>query len=577
MIESGEKRLHSLVFSPDGETIAGASLHVIFLWKSSTGEAKLNIKLYDVRRLIFSPDNKIIASVSGIFEICLWDTTTGEGLHKITTEGWIDQPLAFSPDAQRLVYRLDNEIRLWNVSTGEEKSYYTGYDLRTEHLLTEAVFLPDGQEFLIAKHERDRSCVMLIDMVTEEVRQIFEKYTQNKGTGAYFAVAGPVIALSLNGATVAWVSDDETIFLQDTMTNKIIHRLINPSLLVEKLIFSPDGQLLAAIHRESAVSIWRTTTGEQRFCFPGIYVDSIAFSPDGLLFALVNSQHRGVVELWDMDVYQAGMDGCSSETRLGTADKDSLIVSQNPKQDRTKSIKDITFSPDGRTIASTSGDNCVCIWDSTTEIEIRELRHQDPVHKIVYSADSKSIVSLSGSNTILIWHVSSNDRRRLAHQDLNIESIALSPDGQTLASVAFDSIQIWDMSTGQRTQYLKHAVNDLIPSAAMFFAKSRNHASAEFSPNSKMLAAKVGESICVWEVATGKEIQKLQDHSNLILPITPLAFSSDGRMLSALAGLSQRKREALATRQVLVWEVETGIKSSLPLHPGANYCNLAPS
>jgi WD40 repeat protein len=59
---------------------------MIYLWKSSTGEAKLNIKSYDVRCLTFSPDNKIIASVSGAFEICLWDTAMGEGLHKITAE-----------------------------------------------------------------------------------------------------------------------------------------------------------------------------------------------------------------------------------------------------------------------------------------------------------------------------------------------------------------------------------------------------------------------------------------------------------------------------------------------------------
>ncbi|KAL2861900.1 WD40-repeat-containing domain protein, partial [Aspergillus pseudodeflectus] len=410
---------------------------------------------------------------------------------------------------------------------------------------------------------------MLIDTVTEEVRKLFDKYTRTK-------VAEPVLALSPNGATIAWVSDDETICLQDAMTNKISHGLTNPDLFVEKLIFSPDGQLLAAIHRESAISIWRTTTGERRFCFSGRYMDSIAFSPNCRLFALVDSQHRGVVELWDMDVYQAGMDGCSSDTSLGTAEKHRLIVSQDQKQERTKAIKAIIFSTDGRTIASTSSDNCVCIWDSVTGSEIRELRHQDLVNKIFYSADSKSIVSLSGSNTILIWDMSSNGRRQLAHQGRNIESIALSPDGQTLASVALDSIQIWDLPTGQRRQYLQHHVEDLIPSAALFFARTGNLARAEFSPNSKMLAAAgLGVNIHVWEVATGKEIQRLQGDSNLIMPITPLAFSSDSKTLSALADLSERKRKALATRQALIWDVETGIKSWLPPHPGANYSNIA--
>jgi WD40 repeat protein len=285
--------------------------------------------------------------------------------------------LAFSPDAQSLVYGLDNEVRLFNISTGEEKSYYTGYDS-----LTEVIFLPDGQSFLIVKRERDGSCVMLIDTVTEEVRKLFNKYTRNK-------VAEPVLALSPSGATIAWVSDDETIFLQDAMTNKISHGLTNPNLSVEQLIFSPDGQLLAAIHRESAISIWRTTTGERRFCFSGRYMDSIAFSPNCRLFALVDSQHRGVVELWDMDVYQAGMDGCSSGTSLGTAEKHRLIASQDQKQDGAKAIKAITFSTDGRTIASTSSDNCVCIWDSARGSEIRELRHQDLVNKIFYSADRR--------------------------------------------------------------------------------------------------------------------------------------------------------------------------------------------
>ena len=250
----------------------------------------------------------------------------------------------------------------------------------------------------------------------------------------------------------------------------------------------------------------------------------IAYSPDGTRLAVASS-----IGIWLYDAQ--------------TGEELNLFAEQ---QD---SVRSVSFSPDGQTLASGSSgwDGTIRLWDVSTGDTIRTLTgHTGFVYSVSFSPDGQTLASGSSGwdGTIRLWDVSTGDtiRTLTGHTD-DVSSVSFSPDGQTLASGETlasggdldGTIRLWDVSTGDHLRTLTGHTLWVY--------------SVSFSPDGQTLASGSGDkTIRLWDVSTGDTIRTLTGHTGYVRSVS---FSPDGQTLAS-TGLDGT---------VLLWNAPTETES----------------
>ncbi|MFF1341500.1 trypsin-like peptidase domain-containing protein [Streptomyces sp. NPDC058290] len=225
--------------------------------------------------------------------------------------------------------------------------------------------------------------------------------------------------------------------------------------------------------------------------------------------------------------------------------KESLQIAaalpHNPRlPGHTAPVLSVTFSPDGRFLATGSSDNTVRLWDVATGTTRTKLAgHTAPVLSVAFSPDGRTLATGSSDNTVRLWDAATGTTRAtLAGHTVPVLSVAFSPDARTVATGSGDNtVRLWDAATGKLYATLAGHTDEVL--------------SVAFSPDGRTLATGSSDNtVRLWDVDTGTTRATLAGHT---APVLSVAFSPDGRTLAT----------GSSDNTVRLWGVDTGTTHTL--------------
>lgn len=478
-----------------------------------------------VETVAFSPDSKLFASgdLEGTAQI--WNRETGEVLHTLDVGANVHS-VAFDPTGERLALGCgDATIRIFRVSDGSELAVLEGH---TDGVLS-VEFSRDGKSLLSSGYD---NVARIWDLATNKNTEVLDRHNWWVWSADYSPDGTRIVTTGQDGKAIVWqkTADGDYEYLTEFAGHQ------GP---IYDGHFSPDGKQVATAGYDRRVLLWN----------PG--------------------------EVHPVDVrrrLEGDPDLPSPFIELGT---------------HSGPVRNVSFAPDGTTLASGGEDNVIHLWDLANHAAAKELRgHSSHVRDLAYSADGNWLVSAGRDEVIKLWQPRDYAEQIVLSDPLSNDAVLaahFSHDGKQLVMASRDrTASLWDVANGHLIKRFTEG-HEFLASTAVFFADGTRLATGAgdgtvlvwdlatgtqlfelnrtgytavvaVSPDDRwIVTGSDGNEAQVWDAATGELFGSLPGHKG---PITAARFSSDGKWLAT--GDDQRL--------ACLWQFDPQVNAWVPIH-----------
>lgn len=551
----GKGTVNDLAYSPDNTILAVASSTGTWFYDSNSGNelALLTKNREGTISVVFSPDGKILATVCGDKLVRLWNVESRELMHTFMLHWRVNIifnfsiGVNFSPDGKTLICWNNHGMHFWDI----EKSVYK-MDLNV-NLDRQSDFTFHADRTLVVNGSH--KTIRYGDSETEMKKEINDAHKESI----------TCVSFSPDGTMIASGSRDKTVRLWNAATETLHRTLKGHKKPILSLTFSRDGSHIASISEDKTIRVWHVATGRRKHTFKtnSKELQRISFSPDGE--TLASASLDGIIHQWDLNIGKhkntiVGHGVFASKNIVFSKDKiigatiygksNIILYDLNTQEVLTiltghkKQVKSLSFSPDGKALASGGLDKTIWIWTVDTGEHEKTLRgHSDQVSHILFK-DNETLISYGDDKMVRLWDIKKGRQENSLKLGVYSQDIGFSPDGNFALSQNYKkdqlfSFYLWDLETGSYTTLSKQ-VKYGIPFPAYI----------PISSDGSMLAYCTDSEIVVWDVTTSKQKK--------IIPEKPgwfsfLALNSEYKMLV----------KADIDGSIYLWNVDTGEEISI--------------
>lgn len=416
-----DEYFYRIAFSPNGEEIALANDTTLYLTDLEGNVlSKINEHGYRLFNFCFSPDSKQLITTNSAKAIKFYDIEYITQLYDagnydfilpmrvFEESGLVDAMSVVANGKQLMTANIYNGLKFWDL-----ESYYRIIYGGINNFIKPVAFAPDGKEFFSMVQGDTK-------IYSYKIRSenTFDKEEINLTDSVYAEI-------HFDEKNILKVTDSIRIFDFDL---RQLASIAKPENYYQSKL-SQDGQRILVLGIDT-IQIWNTK-GELLATIRDRGTD-VFISPNSQYIVTINDFANGNdfnARIWDS--------------------KGNLL---HTLKGHNNYINEVSFSPDGKYLATASQDFTAKIWNFSGEEILTLAGHTQSVNVATFSPDGSYILTGSDDYTARLWNFNGEELKTFVAHKVN--SAVFSPDGKQILTAGtqdFNQRDYFNISKKKRT------------------------------------------------------------------------------------------------------------------------------